>query len=74
MIDMQMIPASRTALIDTWIGWYQPYATSHEDLDKDKEVFTEVGNASLALANMVQQIRTGKYIAPDKGLHVPREK
>ena len=74
LTDMELIPASRTALIDTWIGWYQPYATSHDDLDKDKELFTEVRNASLALANMVKQIRTGKYHAPDEKLHKPREK
>ena len=74
LTDMELIPASRTALIDTWIGWYQPYATGHEDLDKDKDLFVEVGNASLALANMVTQIRTGKYRAPDEKLHDPREK
>ncbi len=74
LTDMELIPASRTALIDTWIGWYQPYATSHEDLDQDKDLFREVSNASLALANMVKQIRSGKYHAPDEKLHDPREK
>ena len=74
LTDMKLIPATRSALIDTWIGWYQPYATSHEELDKDPELFEEVKNASLALANMVKQIRTGKYRAPDEKLHDPREK
>jgi multimeric flavodoxin WrbA len=74
LTDMELIPASRTALIDTWIGWYEPYATSHEELDKDKEIFEQVKNASLALANMVQQIRAGQYHAPDEELHDPREK
>ena len=74
LTDMEMIPAGRTALIDTWIGWYQPYATSHEDLDKDKDVFTQVSNAARALANMVTLIRTGKYHAPDEKLRDPREK
>jgi multimeric flavodoxin WrbA len=74
LTDMEMIPAGPTALIDTWIGWYQPYATSHEDLDKDKDVFAEVKNAALALATMVKQIRSGKYHAPDEELHDPREK
>ena len=72
--DIGMVSAGPTALMDTWIGWYQPYATSHEDLDQDKDVFTEVGNATLALANMVKQIRTGQYKAPDADLHDPREK
>jgi multimeric flavodoxin WrbA len=72
--DMGMIPAGPTALIDTWIGWYRPYATSHEDLDRDKDVFAEVGNAALALAAIVKQIRSGSYRAPDAGLRDPREK
>jgi len=74
LTDMEMIPAGSTALIDTWIGWYQPYATSHDDLDKDEDLFAEVGNAALALANMVKQIRSGQYHAPDEELHDPREK
>jgi hypothetical protein len=71
---MDMIAAGPTALIDTWVGWYQPYATSHEDLDKDQDLFAEVGNAAAALANIVKQIRTGRYRSPDEGLHDPREK
>jgi multimeric flavodoxin WrbA len=74
LTDMRLISAGPAALKDTFIGWYQPYATSHEDLDKDQELFTEVGNAASALANMVKQIRSGEYKAPDAGLHDPREK
>jgi multimeric flavodoxin WrbA len=74
LTDMDLIPAGRTALIDTFVGWYQPYATSHEDLDKEPELFTQVGNAAATLANMVKQIRSGQYRAPDAGLHDPREK
>ena len=74
LTDMAMVPAGPTALIDTWVGWYQPYATSHDDLDKDKALFAEVSNAALALANMVKLMRTGKYHAPDEKLRDPREK
>lgn len=74
LTDMEMVPAGSTSLIDTWIGWYQPYATSHDDLDKDPDLFAEVGNAARALANMVKQIRSGQYRAPDEDLHDPREK
>jgi multimeric flavodoxin WrbA len=72
--DIGMVSAGPTALMDTWIGWYQPYATSHEDLDKDQDVFSEVTNAAAALVNMVKQIRSGQYRAPDEDLHDPREK
>jgi hypothetical protein len=33
-----------------------------------------VTNAAIALANMVKQIRSGQYRAPDEDLHAPREK
>ena len=74
LTDIGMISAGPSAVMDTWIGWYQPYATSHEDLDKDKDVFAEVKNAALALASQVKLIRSGKYRAPGAGLHDPREK
>jgi multimeric flavodoxin WrbA len=74
LTDLELVPAGPSALIDTWIGWYQPYATSHEDLDQDPDVFIEVSNAALALANLVTQIRLGQYHAPDADLHAPREK
>ena len=69
-----MIQAGPQAVLDTWIGWYKPYATSHEDLDVDPDTFTQVGNAALSLAAMVKQIRSGEYKAPDAGLRRPREK
>ncbi|MBI1965986.1 MAG: NADPH-dependent FMN reductase, partial [Betaproteobacteria bacterium] len=74
LTDIGMISAGPSAVLDSWIGWYQPYANSHEDLDKDQDLFTEVGNAAAALANMVKQIRSGNYHAPDEDLHDPREK
>ncbi len=74
LTDIGMIQAGPSAVLDTWIGWYQPYATSHEDLDKDEALFTGVNNAALSLANMVTQLRTGSYRAPDDGLQDPREK
>ena len=74
LTDMELIPASRTALLDTWIGWYEPYATSHDELDRDQDVFVEVANAALALADMVKQIRSGQYRAPDGKLSDPRKK
>jgi len=74
LTDIGMVQAGASAALDTWIGWYQPYATSHEDLDKDQDLFTEINNAALSLAHMVAQLRTGKYQAPDEDLRDPREK
>lgn len=74
LTDIGMIQAGPQAVLDTWIGWYRPYATSHEDLDADEDTFVQVRQAALSLANMVQQIRSGTYHPPNVGLHNPREK
>ena len=74
LTDIGMIQAGPQAALDTWIGWYRPYATSHEDLDADEDTFVQVQQAALSLANMVKQIRSGAYQAPNLGLHSPREK
>jgi multimeric flavodoxin WrbA len=74
LTDMGLIQSGPRAALDTWIGWYRPYATSHEDLDADEDTFVQVEQAALSLASMVKQIRSGAYRAPDGGLHSPREK
>ena len=71
---MGLIQAGRSAVLDAWIGYYRPYATSHEDLDADPDIFSLVRNAALALAEMVAQIRSEKYRPPDANLHSPRQK
>jgi multimeric flavodoxin WrbA len=74
LTDIGMISAGPTASLDTFIGYYEPYATSHQDLDEDHDVLVEVGQAAVALARLVTQIRTGEYRSPDAGLEPPREK
>ncbi|MBI2312876.1 MAG: flavodoxin family protein [Betaproteobacteria bacterium] len=74
LIDIGLIPAGPAATLDTWIGYYRPYATSHEDLDADPDLFVQVENAAVSLANMVAQIRSGAYKSPAEGLHSPKEK
>ena len=74
LTDIGMIQAGPAAALDTWIGWYRPYATSHDDLDADGDLFTQVEQAALSLAAMTAQIRAGAYHAPNAGLHSPREK
>ena len=74
LTDIGMIQAGATAVLDTWIGWYEPYATSHQALDKDQDLFVEVSQAAMSLAAMVRQVRSGAYQAPDAGLRRPREK
>jgi multimeric flavodoxin WrbA len=74
LTDMGLVQAGASGVLDTFIGYYRPYATSHDDLDADPDVFQQVRNAAHSLAAMVTQIRTGAWKAPDEDLHDPREK
>jgi len=74
LTDMHLIQAGPTSALGAYLGYLEPYATSHDDLDADKDLHTEVKNAAKSLANMVREIRTGKYRAPDASLASPREK
>lgn len=74
LIDLELIPAGPTAALGAYLGYYQPYATSHDDLDRDQALQVEVRNAALSLAEMVRQIRSGEYRRPDGNLEEPRKK
>jgi multimeric flavodoxin WrbA len=74
LTDMGLIQAGPSAVFDAWIGYYRPYATSHDDLDADPDTFVRVQNAALSLTEMVKQIRSGQYRRPDQNLRPPRQK
>jgi multimeric flavodoxin WrbA len=71
---MGLISAGPAAAIDRFIGYYEPYATSHDALDRDEAVQIETRHAALALVERVKQIRSGRYEPADKGLVPPRKK
>jgi multimeric flavodoxin WrbA len=71
---MGLIRAGGSGALDRYIGYYEPYATSHDALDRDGAVQAETRNAALALLERVAQIRSGRYERPDKGLEAPRRK
>jgi multimeric flavodoxin WrbA len=58
--DMGLVPAGGFACIDRYIGYYRPYATSHEDLDEDQALFKETANAALTLIEAVKRYRSGQ--------------
>lgn len=74
LTDMELIPAGPTPGLDRYLGYYKPYATSHDDLDRDEVLQLEVRNRTQALVQMVRQIRDGKYKRPDADLKDPRKK
>ena len=71
---MGLIDAGSQARLDRFIGYYEPYATSHDTLDADKAVQAEVRNVASAVANAVKALRAGTLSQPDKGLARPRPK
>jgi multimeric flavodoxin WrbA len=74
LTDMGLIPAGRAALVDGYVGYYKPYATSHDDLDADKDFHEEVRNAARTLINAVRLLRRGEFKQPDASLRDPRPK
>jgi len=48
LTDMSLVQASRTAEVDGYIGYMEPYATSHEALDKDEAFQQQTRNAARA--------------------------
>jgi multimeric flavodoxin WrbA len=72
--DIGMVQAGKQAALDTYVGYYEPYATSHAALDARPDLFVEVANAATSLVNLVRGMRAGTWQAPDAGLRSPRQK
>jgi multimeric flavodoxin WrbA len=71
---MGLIDAGAMSRLDRFIGYYEPYATSHEALDRDSSVQEEVRNVARALAAAVAQVRDGTLSDSDRSLKAPRPK
>ena len=56
------------------VGYMQPYATSHDDLDRDTAFQEEVRNAARALVQAVKLTRAANCKQPDADLQPPRKK
>ena len=46
---MHLVPAGRAGSVGRYVGFYEPYATSHEALDADVAIQEEVRNAARSL-------------------------
>ena len=74
LTDMELLPASSSALVDRYVGYYEPYATSHDALDRDVSFQEEVRNAARTLVEAVNLARAGQLPRPDRTLRDPRPK
>ena len=69
-----LIASGEASALDRYIGYYKPYATSHEDLDKDAAIFEEVRNVARSVARALALNREGRIPDPSEGLSSPRKK
>jgi multimeric flavodoxin WrbA len=72
-VDMKMIQSGAASILDRYIGYYEPYATSHDALDRDTSVQEEVRNVARSVAREIRQLRGG-HKEPDVALEEPRPK
>ena len=71
---MDLCPAGPKATLDRYIGYWEPYATSHDALDADTAIQEEVKNAARTLLEGVTANRAGKLAAAGADLKAPRQK
>ncbi|MDO9007581.1 MAG: flavodoxin family protein [Thiobacillus sp.] len=71
---MGFIDAGVQARLDRYIGYYEPYATSHDALDQDGPVQEEARNVARAVAKAVVELRAGRLQAVQPSLSRPRPK
>ena len=72
--DMGLVGAGHAAELDRYVGYYEPYATNHDALDRDKAFQEETRNAARALVEAVKLMRRGQLAQPDARLHDVRPK
>ena len=71
---MGFIDAGAQARLDRYVGYFEPYATSHEALDRDTAVQEEARNVARAVAQVVVELRAGRLQAVQPKLSRPRPK
>ncbi len=71
---MKLEPAGPRAEVDRYIGYWKPYATSHEEFDADQAMQGEIRNAAATLLEGVTAKREGRWVTAGDWLHEPRQK
>ena len=71
---MGLIDAGSRARLDRYIGYWKPYATSHDALDEDHAVREETRQVARAVAQVTREMRAGKLETPLQDEASPRPK
>jgi hypothetical protein len=72
--DIGRLSAGHKAEMGAYIGYYEPYASSHDALDRDGGFQEEVRNAARSLVRGVKLMRRDALRPADAGLRDPRTK
>jgi multimeric flavodoxin WrbA len=72
--SMELTAAGHAAALDRYIGYWQPYATSHAALDADSAVQAEVRSTAQILLKAVSDLRDGRRADVNNEPNVPRQK
>jgi multimeric flavodoxin WrbA len=70
---MGLVDAGKKAKLDRYLGYFEPYATSHAELDADTAFVEETRNVARAVAAEMKRLRAGERPG-DEGLTDPRPK
>jgi multimeric flavodoxin WrbA len=71
---MKLVPSGPAADVGRYLGYYRPYATSHDDLDADTALHEEVRNAAEGLLHTIRRLRAGECGPTPADLREPRPK
>jgi multimeric flavodoxin WrbA len=74
LVDMKLVPAGPASQVGRYVGYYRPYATSHDDLDADEAFEQEVRNAADAVVETARRLRRGECGPTEADEAEPRPK
>jgi len=73
LTDMDLIEATNAA-VDRYVGYYEPYATSHDALDRDVAAQEDVRNVARSVIDALALARSGHFQRSDDRVRDPRPK
>ncbi len=73
LTDMDLVPAGAAEVFDRFLGYYEPYATNHEALDRDTAFMEEAGNVFITPVAAIAEMRQGRR-PPGDDLESQRQK
>jgi multimeric flavodoxin WrbA len=71
---MGLVRAGSLGVVGRYVGYWAPYATSHDALDADAALHAEVEQSARAVVAGIAEMRAGRLQRPDRGLRAPRPK